>query len=94
MILRKLNSLTTLANNTARVSRVTAVNMSRCHEYNICRAAGLVRVVLTRYVIRILASNTLKFLTTIGREQHFVYADERVDKGLLVVLASEILVTL
>ena len=92
VILRKLDSLAALANDTSCVSRVAAVDMSRRDENNIGSATCLVRIVLAWYIVRVLTADALKFFATIWCEQHFVHANERVYECLLIVLGSEVLV--
>ena len=92
VILRKLYCLASLANDTACVARVAAVDMSRRDENNIGSATCLVSIVLAWYIVRVLTADALKLFATIWCEQHFVHANERVYECLLIVLASEVLV--
>ena len=59
MILRQLDSLTTLADDAACITSITHVKMRLGNKYNIGSAASLISVVLPRYIVGILATKAL-----------------------------------
>ena len=89
MILRQGDRLAVLTNNATGIARVATIDVRRCDQNYIGGAPCLISKVLTRYVVRILATISFELLPAIGTEEHFVDLDEDSGKGLLIILSLE-----
>ena len=94
VILGQFDGLASLADDTARISRITNINVRGSDKYHVGSATSLVGVVLPGYIVRILATNALKLLAPIRCQEHLVDADEHIDHALFVVLTAEISIVL
>jgi len=94
MILGQFNGLASLADNAACIARISDIEVRRRDKNHICSATSLIRVVLSRHIVGVLASNALQLLAPVRGQKQLVNADKHINQALLVILSAEVLIVL
>ena len=90
VVLREFDCLAALADYTARITGISAIDGGWCDQDHVCSAASLIRVVLPWHIVGVLSAESFELFATGWCQEHLIDLNEDSLESLLVVLFAEV----